>query len=161
MQIQFKNNRQYNYSNYNYFQSQSAHRASTSRYSLSIVLTSPSSIVRHSWLFSSSSCLQLRRRPCDLLDHLRAIFCSASLPSFSAQLLRSAPARAPRDSDPRRRTAVGGHAIRVLRGRRRVRSRVHRGNHGLHDREGREGTGVSVLDAVGMAAKGLTKGEGV
>ena len=46
MQIQFKNNRQYNYSNYNYFQSQSAHRASTSRYSLSIVLTSPNSIVR-------------------------------------------------------------------------------------------------------------------
>ena len=45
MQIQFKNNRQYNYSNYNYFQSQSAHRTSTSRYILSIVLTSPNSIV--------------------------------------------------------------------------------------------------------------------
>ena len=96
-------------------------------------------------MFSSRSCLQLRRCPCDFLDHLRAIFCSASLPSFSAQLLSSGPARAPRDSDPRRRTAVGGHAIRVLRGRRRVRSRVHRGNHGLCDREGRRERGCLFL----------------
>ena len=130
-----------------------------SRYSLSIVFTSPNSIVRQ---------FPGRSRPAlvssfvgvlatSLITSARSsvqLLCPASLLSSFAPVPPALLATA----IPAARRRSGGRAIRVLRGRRRVRSRVHRGNHGLHDREGREGTGVSVLDAVGMASRGLTKG---